>query len=180
MGQLPQDPQQLAQDILAGRVTIQQLRAEQARRRAAQEALRQNMRPRAGPSTAAPARSQSPRQVGANSTPTDRPSSLRQQVVRPDNVASSPAMVRKIKPPTPKRPASSDTSGISTAASATPSSATVPAGKKSSIAPPQSGRTTAQTVHAVMTHPNTLRSVFVLSELLEKPMSMRPDPLDRF
>jgi hypothetical protein len=41
-------------------------------------------------------------------------------------------------------------------------------------------RTPAQTVRAVIHNSNTLRSVLVLNELLDKPLSLRPDRLDRF
>ena len=180
MGQFPKDQQQLAQDILAGRVTIQQLRAEQARRRAAQEALRQNMRPHAGPSKAVPAQPQSPRQGVATSTPSGRPPAQRQVMVRPDNTAELPATARKNTSPKPARKNMSDSGDRAANEATLPAPATVPAVKKSTTVRPPSGRTTTQTVRAVMAHPSILRSVLVLSELLGKPLSMRPDHLDRF
>lgn len=170
MGQIPKDPQQLAQDILAGRISIQQLQAEQARRRAAQETLRQNMRAQAAPRSVKP-RPQSSRQIVAPSTSFTRTS------VQPDDSSPRSAPTKK-RPPSKNRPAGSDAGGTT----ANPAS-TAPAVKPTTRAPNQSGatpRTAAQTVRAVMNNPNTLRSVFVLSELLDKPLSLRRDPLERF
>ena len=176
MSQLPKDPQQLAQDILAGRISIQQLQAEQARRRAAQEALRQNIRTR--PAASAPsARPPGNRQVvrpanqpasgsGRQSRPAANPD--RDAARSTAKVNRSPAQSRKAAAPTE---AVSDVKLSLTAAKTSPAAAAKPA--------PVS-RTTAQSVRAVMNNPHALRSVFVLSELLDKPLSLRRDPLDRF
>lgn len=168
MGQLPKDPQQLAQDILAGRVSIQQLRAEQTRRRAAQEALRQNMRTRPNP-PATPARQPGSRQVV-------KPASQMPRQARPQ--ARSDSYSTPVAPVTQRPASAAPRVKVASVAKAADSSAakssTVPA------KPAASPRTAAQSVRAVMNNPHALRSVFVLSELLDKPLSLRQDPLDRF
>ena len=168
MGQIPKDPQQLAQDILAGRISIQQLQAEQARRRAAQEARRQNIRPQAAPRSATP-RPQSVRQIVAPSTSFIRTSA------QPDASSPQPARTKKGTPPE-NRSAGADADGAAASqGSAAPAAKAIPR-----ASPQPAPRTAAQTVRAVMHNPHTLRSVFILSELLDKPLSLRRDPLERF
>ncbi len=172
MGQLPKDPQQLAQDILAGRVSIEQLRAEQTRRRAAQEALRQNMRTRPNP-PATPARQPGSRQVVKPAS--QMPRQPRPQARPGGESAPSASGTRR---------ATSETRGgvIRAVAPATAQPATsAPAkGSATSAKPAAAPRTAAQSLRAVLNNSNALRSVFVLSELLDKPLSLRQDPLDRF
>lgn len=176
MGQLPKDPQQLAQDILAGRVSIQQLQAEQARRRANQEVLRQNMRTR-GNAPASAARASAGGQVVKPN------GKISHQAAEPSrSQTSSPAPVRVAKQPSAATCAATGQAASSAVpAAARPSkssegkAASAPASK-----PATAPRTASQTVRAVMNNPQTLRSVFVLSELLDKPLSLRNDPLDRF
>lgn len=174
MADLPKDPQQLAQDILAGRISIQQLQAEQARRRAAQEALRQNIRTRPATSGAA-ARQPGNRQVvksanqpSASPGRQSRPAASSDRNAARANAKRSPSQNRTAATPVE---AVSDAKVALTAAITSPAAATKPAAVS---------RTPAQTVRAVMNNPHALRSVFVLSELLDKPLSLRQDPLDRF
>ena len=168
MGQLPKDPQQLAQDILAGRVSIQQLQAEQTRRRAAQEALRQNMRTRPNP-PATPARQPGRRQVVKPAGP--MPRQPRSQTRSNSYSAPSAPVTKQSASAEPRSNGGSDTKSSN---SPPAKSSAVPA--KPAAVP----RTAAQSVRAVMNNPHALRSVFVLSELLDKPLSLRQDPLDRF
>jgi hypothetical protein len=168
MGQLPKDPQQLAQDILAGRISIQQLQAEQARRRAAQEALRQNIRTRPAGSGAAT------RQLGNRQVvkPTSQMPRQARPQARSDNYSTPGA-------PITQRPASA-TIRVKAASDAKPANS---APAKSSAVPAKPAaipRTAVQSVRALMNNPHALRSVLVLSELLDKPLSLRQDPLDRF
>lgn len=174
MSQLPKDPQQLAQDIRAGRISIQQLQAEQARRRAAQESLRQNNRVRPAGSGAA-ARQPGNRQVvkpvnqaSASSGRQLRPAARTDRNAARANVKRTPSQNRTAAAPVE---AASDVKASSGATKTPPVAASKPAAVP---------RTTLQTVRAVMNNPHALRSVFVLSELLDKPMSLRQDPLDRF
>ena len=176
MAQLPKDPQQLAQDILAGRVSIQQLQAEQARRRAAQETLRRNMRTRPEASTA-PARQAGNRQVvKPSSQPSRPPGRQSRQSAKGDRYTAEPAANAK-RSPSQSRAAAAQADAASDAKT---SSAAVKTSPASAAKPAPVLRTTAQTVRAVMNNPHALRSVFVLSELLDKPLSLRQDPLDRF
>jgi hypothetical protein len=172
MGQLPKDPQQLAQDILAGRVSIQQLQAEQARRRAAQEALRQNMRTRPKPS-GAPAHPSGARVVVKPSGNSPRPP--RRQARPGGGSAPDAAGTRRL--------ASETRGGVIRAvapATAQPAASAPAKGSAASAKPAAAPRTAAQSLRAVLNNSNALRSVFVLSELLDKPLSLRPDPLERF
>lgn len=172
MGQLPKDPQQLAQDILAGRVSIEQLRAEQTRRRAAQEALRQNMRTRPNP-PATPARQPGSRQVV-------KPASQMPRQARPQGRPGGESAPSA----SGTRRATSETRGgvikAATASDAKPADSAAAKSSAVSAKPAAIPRTAAQSVRAVMNNPHALRSVFVLSELLDKPLSLRQDPLDRF
>ena len=173
MADLPKDPQQLAQDILAGRISIQQLQAEQARRRAAQEALRQNIRTRPATSGAA-ARQPGNRQVVKSA---NQPSASPGRQSRP--AASSDrnaARANAKRSPSQNRTAATAVETTSDVKVASTAAKTSPAAAK----PAAVSRTPAQTVRAVMNNPHALRSVFVLSELLDKPLSLRQDPLDRF
>ena len=176
MSQLPKDPQQLAQDILAGRISIQQLQAEQARRRAAQEALRQNIRTR--PATSAPsARPPGNRQVvqPANQ-PSASPARRSRPSVQPDrNAVRSTANAKRSPPQNRNATAPVEATPDVKAPSGATKTSPAAAAKAAPIS-----RTPSQTVRAVMNNPHALRSVFVLSELLDKPLSLRQDPLDRF
>ena len=173
MAELPKDPQQLAQDILAGRISIQQLQAEQARRRAAQEALRQNIRTRPATSGAA-ARQPGNRQVVK---PANQPSASTNRQSRPAATSDRTAARANAKrSPSQNRTAATAIEAVSDAKVALTAAKTSPAAAK----PAAISRTPAQSVRAVMNNPHALRSVFVLSELLDKPLSLRQDPLDRF
>ncbi len=173
MAELPKDPQQLAQDILAGRISIQQLQAEQARRRAAQEALRQNIRTRPATSGAA-ARQPGNRQVVK---PANQPSASTNRQSRPAATSDrNAARANAKRSPSQNRTAATPVEAVSDAKVALTAAKSSPAPSK----PAAVSRTPAQSVRAVMNNPHALRSVFVLSELLDKPLSLRQDPLDRF
>ncbi|MGC8541264.1 MAG: hypothetical protein ACP5QA_11615 [Phycisphaerae bacterium] len=173
MAELPKDPQQLAQDILAGRISIQQLQAEQARRRAAQEALRQNIRTRPATSGAA-ARQPGNRQVVK---PANQPSASTNRQSRPAATSDrNAARANAKRSPSQNRTAANPVEAVSDSKVALTAAKIAPAATK----PAAVSRTPAQTVRAVMNNPHALRSVFVLSELLDKPLSLRQDPLDRF
>lgn len=173
MAELPKDPQQLAQDILAGRISIQQLQAEQARRRAAQEALRQNIRTRPATSGAA-ARQPGNRQVVK---PANQPSASTNRQSRPAATSDrNAARANAKRSPSQNRTAATPVEAVSDAKVALTAAKTSLAAAE----PAAISRTPAQSVRAVMNNPHALRSVFVLSELLDKPLSLRQDPLDRF
>ncbi len=178
MSQLPQDPQRLAQDILAGRVTIQQLQAEQARRRAAQEAQRKALRPGATPLPAGP-RQASPRQVVAPSSGAGR-APLRPQRKAAVVGSSVPAVPATKAPAVQKRAVAPAPAAVGKTAGASPAASAVKEKSDTHSVGTAPRRTPAQTIRAVMHNPISLRSVFVLSELLNKPLSLREDPLDRF
>ena len=176
MPQLPKDPQQLAQDILAGRVSIQQLQAEQARRRAAQEALRQNMRTRPAASSDSGRQAGNRQVVKPASQPPQPPGRQLRQSAKADSYTAGSAPNAK-RSPSKSRTAAAQADAASDAKTSSAAAKTSPA---AAAKPAAVSRTTSQTVRAVMNNPHALRSVFVLSELLDKPLSLRLDPLDRF
>ncbi len=177
MSQLPKDPQQLAQDILAGRISIQQLQAEQARRRTAQEALRQTMRTRPAASTSSAPQAGNRQVVKPSGQPARPPGRQSRPSAKGDRYTAVPAVIAKRSPSQGRAAAAAQADAASEVrTSSAPAKTSTTATAKSAAVP----RTPSQTIRAVMNNPYTLRSVFVLSELLDKPLSLRQDPLDRF
>ena len=175
MPQLPKDPQQLAQDILAGRVSIQQLQAEQARRREEQEALRRNMRTRPAASSDSGRQPGNRQVVKPAGRPSQPPGRQLRQSAKVDSYAAGSAANAK-RSPSKSRAAAAQADAASDAKTSPSPTKTSPA---AAAKPAAVSRTTSQTVRAVMNNPHALRSVFILSELLDKPLSLRQDPVDR-
>ncbi len=194
MAELPSDPEQLARQILSGRMTIQQLAQEQARRRAAAQAA-STLRPLPAPG-----------QTAGRTAPAARPTSY-QQMRQP-----SPSGMRTVPfpaPPSASRPSPAARAGQSAVAQGRPRQAApkarsterkpegvkpVAGGAKPAAggAKPTAGGATAASVQgpavAKPTQPVTapaaiaeamlkdrryLRSAFILTELLNKPLALR-------
>src|SRR5271163_5030745 len=176
MGQAPRDPDQLARDILAGRVSIQDLAREQARRRAAAQAV-----------PAAPVRP----------APLPPPRVIPQQripVARPVQVAG-PAQQRVVRlPPQPGRtnrpnpPVAPTSTGRKTAVKgpyAIGSLVSMQLSPAAKAAMPQSGssgsnvspaaahRSRTQVMRKILSSRQGLRTLFLASEILNKPLALR-------
>ncbi|HTV49080.1 MAG TPA: hypothetical protein VMG59_11620 [Phycisphaerae bacterium] len=184
MGQAPRDPDQLARDILAGRVSIQELAREQARRRAAAQG---------GPAApAAPVRPTPPppRVIPQQQIPVARPvqvaGPVRQRVVRlppPPNKATRPTPpIAQASPVAKTSPAVKDPYAIGSLVSmqlSPAAKAAMPPQSGSRVPPPSVPRSRTQVMRKILTSHQGLRTLFLVSEILNKPLALRPDALER-
>lgn len=182
MGQAPRDPDQLARDILAGRISIQDLAREQARRRAAARGV-----PTA---PVRPAPLPPPRAIPQQQIPVARSVQVagpaQQRVVR---LPPQPSRTNRPNPPVaPTSPVAKTSPAVKDpyAIGSLVSMQLSPAAK--AAMPPQSGsrvptlsvpRSRTQVMRKILTSHQGLRTLFLVSEILNKPLALRPDALER-
>lgn len=163
MADLPQDPRQLARDILSGKIKLEDLQREQARRQAAAQRQPAEDRPVPLPNFNRPAERPAPQarpEAARIPLPTHRP---RPQAQRPQQ----PKAVRKVRreaPPVRPIPPASEPEPVHTQLAPMPE------------APPQpvsSADKTAQVIRAAMRQKQSLRHAVLLSEILQPPVSLR-------
>ena len=155
MEELPRDPNELAREILSGRITIGQLAREQARRRAAQAGVGQaSAPPRSAP---AAARVDPPRPVR----------------VAPQTFGGPPAKSPASRPPEQTSRPRAAPAPTGAAAPTGPSAG----GKGNRTSPPAAARAAPcplrQVVRNVLGNKEGLRAVMVISEILNKPLALR-------
>lgn len=211
MADVPSDPEQLARQILSGRVSIQQLAQEQARRRAAGAGGgRPSANPPAQPRPAARMMPATPPNRPATTPPAKSHYQASGSVVRQPGMATSfparPAPTRVSNSMgSPRigsagstsnqpqrvggsRPARAVTGGAkpaagaakpmaggaqATAGSATAAAVQGPAGAGSGAVHPASSPQVIAT--AMLKDPRYLRSAFILTEIIGKPLALRDD-----
>ncbi len=179
---LPQDPRQLAQEILAGRISIQDLAREQARRRAVQAgnapAAAQNRPPLA---QTQPQPQPIPRQVAPVRPPSPRQSAPPpvSGVVRTSKTATS--LGRQTSRQNKPLANSQQKSPQKNASLAQPPTATSPKAISDAygqMGSPRMGREKdmRSVIRRVLASPQNVRTVFAISELLAPPVALRTTP----
>ncbi len=183
MADLPKDPRLLAQEILAGRISIQDLAREQARRRAAEN------NPAVGPQPAN--RPPPPATAKARAAPRPASGQIRPGGGNPPPTRKAVPPVRVVKPPPSvasgiRRPATGAV--IKLKAAPPPQSGPVSApnaaqiAKRNAPAVPTSAsprvsreRDSLSVIRRVLASPSNVRTVYLMSELLGPPVCMRKD-----
>jgi len=181
MGQAPRDPDQLARDILAGRISIQDLAREQARRRAAARGV-----PTA---PVRPAPLPPPRAIPQQQIPVARSVQVagpaQQRVVRlppqPSRTNRPNPPVAPTSPVAKTSPAVKDPYAIGSLVSMQLSPAAKAAMPRSgsNVPPAAAPRSRTQVMRKILSSRQGLRTLFLASEILNKPLALRRDPLDR-
>ncbi len=192
MADIPRDPNELAREILSGRITIEQLAREQARRRAPQAAG-------AAPSPRAPAvpaqRSIPPRpgafapgsrpiRVVPQPTAPVRPPAeftATRRVIPERTVAGSASPGRTVRAtatifpqqPARRRLSRSVSEGAAVAPRAATSKTTAPGPSAAPSAVAAAPQTLRQVLGKVLTSRSGLRSVVILSEIIQPPLALR-------
>jgi hypothetical protein len=186
MGQAPRDPDQLARDILAGRVSIQDLAREQARRRAAAQGGQ--AAPVAPAAPVRPAPQQQIRAVPQRQMPVARPVAgpAQRRVVRlppPSSSAARPKPpVTLTSPVTKTSSAVKDPYAIGSLVSmqlSPAAKAAVPPQSSSNVPSAAAPRSRTQVMRKILSSRQSLRTIFLASEILNKPLALRPDALER-
>jgi hypothetical protein len=170
MPDIPRDPRQLARDILAGKISLEDVAREQARRAGVPP-------PQARPGAIQPQKlpdriplpRQAPQQPARRTTPPPQP------VRQPQARKSAPP------PPAPqRRPASR-----SLPPSAPPPAAQLPAPARQSLAPVGAAPASPirpirprSSIRQALRTPATLRQAILLAEILNKPLGLRDDPFN--
>lgn len=178
MPDLPNDPRLLAQEILAGRVSIQDLAREQARRRAAQANPGKPVAPPPGtPGNMRPSTGAYP--PTRKATPPNRPAPRASTPSSGSQANQSPKAVRK--PTVPARP---NTTAVKAAPSRTAAPAQPAAAQNISAKAPRPGvvrspkdREMSQVIRRVLASPQNTRTVYLISELLAPPIALRQSPV---
>ncbi len=205
MAELPSDPEQLARQILSGRVSIQQLAQEQARRRAAgqaQSAIRPSPSP--GQAYAQPSPQRPP---AAGAAASNKPSAYQQlrQPARPavrtvpfpapparatTSPSSRPSPAARVPPVASGRPRPGESTSRASQPPSKPGGAKPIAGgakaatggaTAASVQGPAAAKTPAPVpapgtiVAAMLQDRRYLRSAFILTEILGRPLALRRD-----
>ena len=180
MGRIPQNQDELARAILSGKLSLEDLRLEQARRQAAaQAAAHAAQAARAGAAAQRPAvpaaKPAKPSPYGGPVAPT------RRQVITPSQQPApvtrrTPAAVPTTRPPTTRQPQSISAMKKPAATAAGPRAAT--AAKTPQTSPAASAHNAYAIPHTTTEHHGifsvqNLRRAVILSELLAKPLALR-------
>ena len=192
MADIPRDPNELAREILSGRITIEQLAREQARRRAAQAAGAAPL-PRA---PAVPGQRSIPPRPGALA-PGSRPIRVVPQPTAPVRPPAEFTAIRRVDPertvagpagpgrtvraaatifpqqPAPTRLSRSVSEGAAVAPRAATSKTTAPRPPAAPSAVAAAPQTLRQVLGKVLTSRSGLRSVVILSEIIQPPLALR-------
>lgn len=173
---IPRDPRQLARDILAGKVSIEELAREQARRRTQKvggpAALPQQSRATAPSDRTGPARVPAPviakqpipaRASGLPPMPTAQPMPQRGPVI--NRIPSQKPPVRVLAP------------RVTTLPPPMPAQASKPLGGKPEALPAVTGspsvRVTSRTIAQALKNRNICRRAMIMSEILQPPLALR-------
>ena len=182
MPDLPNDPRLLAQEILAGRVSIQDLAREQARRRAAQanpanvanpgKPVKPQPQP---PATMRPSTGAYPPPT-RKATPPNRPAPLKSAPISARPTAATP--VRKSTAPggshtPPTRPPATRTPAPRQAAPPATARNLAPKAPQPGVARSAKDRDMLQVIRRVLASPQNTRTVYLISELLAPPIALR-------
>ncbi len=159
MPDMPSDPRQLARDILAGKISIEDLAREQARRRGGQQPA--PPRPMNRPVIVPPAQ---PRMASPpiQTIPTVRQAPPIQPVRRPSPIQTS----RPVAQPVRRQPNIEVRRPLTQPATTT---------RQRSVAPPAPVQTLVQpvSIHGMLRDPRNRRRAIILSEILSPPLALR-------
>ena len=179
MAELPNDPRLLAQEILAGRVSIQDLAREQARRRAAENNPAAGQKPASPPPPATAKAKVAPRPASGQIRPGGSYPPATRKAANPGRVGNQPQSGSKGI----SRPATGAVIKLKAAPSgAVPAAKAAPSAKKnapasSTTASPRVSRDrdARSVIRRVLASPSSVRSVYLISELLGPPVCMRKE-----
>ncbi len=183
MPDLPNDPRLLAQEILAGRVSIQDLAREQARRRAAQANSANvtnaektgNPQPRP-PATTRPSTGPYPPPT-RKATPPNRPVNLKPvpSSARPTVPVRKPAVPVRANP-TPAKSPPARTGAPPQGAPSAPAQSVPKKAPQPGVVRSAKDRELRQVIRRVLASPQNTRTVYLISELLAPPIALRQPP----